>query len=307
MKKFRNFAFFTTIATYFLIFIGGLVRVSGAGLGCPDWPKCFDSWIPPTSIDQVPPEMVGQFNMTLAWIEYINRLSGMTVGLFILATAIWAIAKYRDHKKIYIPASAAAVLTALQGYQGSVVVSSLLEPVIITVHMLLAILIVSLLIYTTAQAYYLENQVSVIYGKIPKSISKQVGVLYIVSLIQLLLGTQIRSSIEHITREFPNLESGEWLGKVGMINHIHMGLGILLVLFAWIVGFSILKYKEQFSGFIRASALIAMLVITIQLILGMIFITFDLVPIAQVAHMWMASIFVGLVLLLYVTAKELQE
>ena len=77
------------VFTYLLIFIGGLVRVSGAGMGCPDWPKCFGRWIPPTSLSQLPdyidPE---KFNLVLAWVEYLNRLFGALVGLIILITFI---------------------------------------------------------------------------------------------------------------------------------------------------------------------------------------------------------------------------
>ena len=73
MKLFQFFAYLSTGMTYLLIFIGGLVRVSGAGMGCPDWPKCFDRWIPPTNIDQLPEHIdPSKFNIVLAWIEYSN-------------------------------------------------------------------------------------------------------------------------------------------------------------------------------------------------------------------------------------------
>ena len=97
---FKKFALASTTATYLLIFIGGLVRVSGAGLGCPDWPKCFGRWIPPLSYNQIPVGFdVSNFNLTLAWIEYINRLAGMITGLLILITALLAIKNFRRTKQ----------------------------------------------------------------------------------------------------------------------------------------------------------------------------------------------------------------
>ncbi|HEX4914405.1 MAG TPA: COX15/CtaA family protein, partial [Vicinamibacterales bacterium] len=89
LTSFQRLALWTTAATYFLILVGGLVRASGAGLGCPDWPRCFGSWIPPASAAALPPQFdISQFNPTLMWTEYLNRLLGVIVGLLILATTI---------------------------------------------------------------------------------------------------------------------------------------------------------------------------------------------------------------------------
>ena len=119
MKSFRRLAFFSTIATYLLIFVGGLVRVSGAGLGCPDWPKCYGRWFPPLSVNDLPPD-IGATSLTvvLSWIEYINRLVGVSVGFLILAVAIMALVRYRKLPKILWPSLLAAVLVAYQGWQG---------------------------------------------------------------------------------------------------------------------------------------------------------------------------------------------
>ena len=85
LTSFQRLALWTTAITYLLILVGGLVRASGAGLGCPDWPRCFGSWIPPAAAANLPPEFdPSQFNPTLMWTEYLNRLLGVTVGFSIL-------------------------------------------------------------------------------------------------------------------------------------------------------------------------------------------------------------------------------
>ena len=101
MKLFQFFAYLSTGMTYLLIFIGGLVRVSGAGMGCPDWPKCFDRWIPPTNIDQLPEHIdPSKFNIVLAWIEYSNRLFGALVGLTITLTMLLMFKYYSNETRI---------------------------------------------------------------------------------------------------------------------------------------------------------------------------------------------------------------
>ena len=87
MNKIRYSLLASIAFTYSLILIGGFVRVSGAGMGCPDWPKCFDRWYPPLSISQIPSHIdPSLFNITLAWTEYFNRLFGMLTGIIIFST-----------------------------------------------------------------------------------------------------------------------------------------------------------------------------------------------------------------------------
>src|ERR687896_2497152 len=153
LTSFQKLALWTTGATYFLILVGGLVRASGAGLGCPDWPRCFGSWIPPASAADLPAQFdVSQFNPTLMWTEYLNRLLGVTVGFLILATTISAWRNHRHEPRIVWTTTIALLLTGFQGWLGGRVVAHELAAWIVTVHMIVALVIVQMLLYVTVKA-----------------------------------------------------------------------------------------------------------------------------------------------------------
>src|SRR5690606_14868972 len=119
LTPFQRLALSTTAITYLLILVGGLVRASGAGLGCPDWPRCFGSWVPPLSAADLPAQFdQSQFNPTLMWTEYLNRLLGVAVGFMILATTISAWRHHRREPRILWSTVAALLLTGYQGWLG---------------------------------------------------------------------------------------------------------------------------------------------------------------------------------------------
>ncbi len=304
MKLFQRFALISTIGTYVVIFIGGLVRVSGAGLGCPDWPQCFGRWIPPTSIDQLPAHIdPSRFNFVLAWIEYLNRVSGMMLGLVILTTALIAITKHRDKRTLLFGSMAAAVLVALLGLQGRMVIISELEPMIVTVHMLLAQVLGSLLIFVTYKAYHYNKPLKV---EIPKATGKWVFSLWLIGVIQVVFGTQIRSKLEMIAEQFPLLSDSEWLKKVGMLNHLHMTIGFVLAILTTIICWRIfINQKEQ--NLIKISSLLVIVAITVQLVLGIVFISVGMAELVRVFHLWIASIYLGLLFLIFTAIKSVRK
>lgn len=297
MRSFQKFTLLTVFFVYLVIFAGGLVRVTGAGLGCPDWPKCFGRWIPPTSFEQLPPDIdPAQFNITLAWIEYTNRLVGMIVGLLIAAAAVWAILKFRKYKRIVWGTVVAALLVAFQGWYGSVVVSSELDQTIVTVHYFLAVLIAGVLIFIYTQVYGIENK-NIPAAQFPPDIRWWTMGLFLLALLQMLLGSQIRAVVEQLAQNLPLLSDSERLAQVGVINHLHLALGLTLAAAIWIFGLRIRRNLDIIPNLIKIGAAGSAILAAVQIILGLVFIVFGLVPLAQLFHLCIASVIMGLLIM----------
>ena len=84
LLRYRRIAIITLVAVFFLILVGGCVRASCAGMGCPDWPTCFGQWIPPTHESQLPSNYQDiyadlgyaetRFNVLKTWTEYLSLI-----------------------------------------------------------------------------------------------------------------------------------------------------------------------------------------------------------------------------------------
>jgi len=307
MRLFSKFTLFATVCIYLVIFAGGLVRVTGAGLGCPDWPKCFGRWIPPTSIEQLPPEIdPAQFNITLAWIEYFNRLVGMIVGFLIAAIAVWSIVKFRKYKRIVWASIAAAVLVAFQGWHGSVVVASELDQSIVSVHYFLALLIAAVMIFIYSQAHNFEHGDNS-PAHIPKDIRWWGIGLFLLAFLQIFLGTEIRAIVEELAVTFPLLTSKERLTSVGLVNHLHLALGLTLTAAILTFGLRVRKDLTIMPGLLKTGAAGAAVLVLMQILLGMTFIVWELVPLVQLFHLCIASIILGMTVLILSSTFDLKE
>ncbi len=322
-RTLRRLSLLATVATYILIFAGGLVRVSGAGMGCPDWPKCYGMWIPPTDVSELKPQYdPAAFNATLTWIEYINRLMGVLVGLIIFATLVYAAARFLRTPKLFLPALAATLLVAFQGWLGKVVVKTDLNPFIVTLHLSLALIIVSILIYLTLQAYSTERpqnhrQMQSNYGeqaqKAAQNIEKaqvlQVVGLWLFAMMQLMLGTQVREKLEWLSRNFPLFTEAEWLVEVGWIGKLHGATGVLLAVLTWIVGYKLLSAERQPSTLARNCILAMMGLALAEVVVGFSLVWIGIPALMQVFHQWIASLYIGLsfALTVWLSLTEAQE
>ena len=305
MKAFRRLALWTTAATYFLVFAGGLVRVSGAGLGCPDWPKCFGRWIPPTSLSQLPPGIdPSAFNVTLAWIEYFNRLAGMTVGLLILGVAILAIRHFRKNPRVLYPSLAAALLVAYQGWQGSNVVASGLEPFIVTIHMVTALVIASLMIYATVESYSASDSGASAPPDFPGYTRRLMVGLWVATVVQIIFGSQVRQGLEVAARQLPQSTPQEWFARVGTLKDLHLMLGVLVALLTLYEGMAVLRSEGGRQPIVRQTIWAMLLLVFLQAGLGLVLLVTGLPAVTDLFHLWFAALYVGLLLVLLTVVRR---
>jgi len=340
--RFQKYSLITIVLLFILILAGAVVRSSGSGMGCPDWPKCFGQYIPPTSVNQLPKDykqkyvaermeknqkfaktidMFGygdlarriredksilipeEFNAAKTWTEYINRLIGEISGLFFVLVAIFSFSYRHENKLIPFLSVLNVLLVGFQAWLGSIVVSTNLVSGIVTLHMLLALAILAILIGT----YHMAKT----YGKHKLNSSPITHVVMVltlvISIVQIVFGTEVREKIDAVSAHLQGGYREEWISNAGAIFVQHRDIAIL-VLMANIVLYALIR-----NGFSRHSnqqqvMSFVFLMIMLQIVAGIALSYWSLPPFAQASHILLASLIFGgqfyLMLNLYTSAKK---
>ena len=302
---FRRLGILTIFAVYCVILAGGIVRASGAGMGCPDWPTCFGQWIPPTEESQLPPnyhEIYAQrgyentqFNPVKTWTEYANRLVGVTIGFLIFLTA-WSSRIYlKSDKPIFYLSLGSFFLVGFQGWLGSSVVASNLKPVMITLHMLLALVIVALLIYTIARSQR-EFLSRIDTRMLPDKFKTVLIAAMVMTLLQVAMGTQVREAVDFIARS--QIERQYWRDDFPIIFYIHRSFSsIILFTNGWLV-WKLYRSVDKKSLLFSAGLALAALVIT-AILAGVSLDRLGVPALVQPLHLLMANLIFGVQFFLY--------
>ena len=141
---FRRLAVVTALFAYLQIALGGLVRVSGSGLGCPDWPLCNGRPYPPANVHSI--------------IEYSHRAVGSVTGVLIIATVVMAWIAFRKRRPLVAWLGAASLIGVVgEGILGGIVVAKELSPWLVVVHLGLAMMILGFLVATAVAAMPASN------------------------------------------------------------------------------------------------------------------------------------------------------
>ena len=331
IRSFRRFSLLTVLAVYFLILVGGVVRSTGSGMGCPDWPKCFGSWIPPTHVDQLPTNyqeiysakrveknlrfvdmlyslgfdqkaeeikndksilVEEEFNATKTWIEYVNRLLGAIIGLLIIGTFVYSIRLWQMDKGVVILSFLNILLVIFQGWIGSIVVSTNLLHWMISIHMFLALLLVCLLLYVYYRSYRLGVAIKKNTDK-PNTHYWILIISFVLMNIQVFLGTQVREQVDLVASRFGNMFRGEWVDHLGMFFLIHRSYSLLLLGIHLVFVYMVYQYAYLHSK-MRSWSQILIGIILLEIISGMAMSYFGIPAFLQPVHLLLASLIIGL-------------
>lgn len=321
---FRKVAKISLVLVYLVIVAGAVVRMTGSGMGCPDWPKCFGYYIPPTELTeiqwqpnrafekgqviiyretlQVSKESFtttdafnaanwelytkhdyAEFNPWHTWIEYINRLLGALAGLATLILAIISLKFWKKKKRIPVLSWLVVVGMVFQAWLGATVVYSVLEPAKITVHMLMALVIVAMILYVI----YLANSENkrIKYDKLVLRISI---VALVMTLVQIAMGTQVRQFVDDQIDIFGYAAKDKWLQDPELLFYVHRSFSILIILINSFLAYRITKHD---LGHFKVYWVLFLLLVEVFTGVAMNYLDFPFA--SQPLHLVLASILFG--------------
>jgi len=325
--NFRRIAKISLVLVYLVIIAGAVVRMTGSGMGCPDWPKCFGYYIPPTDISELQwhptAEIIkgqiiivdeelrvakenfrattsydknnwepytkheyAEFNATHTWIEYINRLLGALAGLATFVLAILSLRFWKSDKPLTLISWLTVFAMGFQGWLGATVVYSVLEPAKITIHMIMALVIVALLIYLVFKSE--ENNTTNTTFKYKDKLGAYVTLALLLTLIQIALGTQVRQFVDEQIDIVGYASKDLWLQNPTVQFYIHRTFSILVVLLNIYLAFLI---KNGKLGFKKINWII--LLIGIEVLTGILMFYMDFPFSTQPLHLVLAAILFG--------------
>lgn len=357
VRRFRFWSVLTVSSIYLLILVGGVVRATGSGMGCPDWPKCFGQWVPPTEASQLPADykqvytaqrvaknqklartlaslgfrqvaseifahptqyIETDFNATKTWIEYVNRLLGALIGIFVFATAAVALPYLKRDQPIFWLAVASWLLTGVQGWLGSLVVSTNLLPIMVTIHMGLALLIVALLLYAAHRARWHQQELvltqqielETLGGDVDEELAATTGLRWMLWLaitltfIQIIMGTQVREQIDQIAAAAGYAQRATWIDQLGSIFEAHRTLSALVVLTNVYVGYQLWQLQVQA---IRRLVIATWGMIGLEIAVGITLAYWALPAFMQPVHLTLATLLFGAQFLTLLAVRRLSR
>ncbi|HET6713136.1 MAG TPA: heme o synthase [Actinomycetota bacterium] len=296
MTRFQKLAIATTVTTLTLIVWGGVVRTTGSGDGCPDWPTCFGSWVPRWEYHTL--------------IEYVHRLLGVVSGLLAVALAVVGVVELvraRRGRPSSAPRGAVWMAVALvplfgvQGALGGAVVNSALDPAVVTLHFGLAMIVLGVLVAATTLAFEGDERAG------DRGYARVAVVAATATFALLLVGTYVRAEGAGLAfRDWP-LMDGRLVPPFGTRGAAEMfAHRVLAILVAALVLWLTVRartMRERSDRLVRLSTLAGLLFVG-QIAVGGINVLTELSTWSRALHVAMSAAIWATVVAIAVVARR---
>lgn len=323
-QNFRRLAKISLVLVYLVITAGAIVRMTGSGMGCPDWPKCFGYYIPPTERTELEwkPDReykkgqviirgeslwvangdfnsaiefkeenwekytkhdYAEFNAFHTWTEFINRLLGALAGLAVFLMALASISYWYLNKSITLVSIIAVLAMGFQAWLGATVVYSVLEPVKITLHMSMALVIVGLLLFLIFKSRRTPGM-----QKYHRLTSTLIAIALILSIAQIVLGTQVRQFVDERIDLLGEGLKNSWLQDPSISFYVHRSFSIIVLLVN--ISLAYLIYKNRL-GMKKINWIVV--IIAAEVLTGMAMYYLDFPFGSQPIHLILAALLFG--------------
>ena len=288
MSAVKKWVFATFILTFLVIIAGGIVRTTQSGMGCPDWPKCFGLWIPPTNASQLPPDFEKflkaqdidhTFNVYHTWIEYINRLLGALLGLFAVIQFALLFFKRNSNRSSFNLSIAFLTGVILTGLFGAIVVKLNLAHVSISVHLFFAIVLAQIQL-----ALLMSTRGKLFKKTTGTKMRKAVLFLLLIIFTQSILGTMVRMYIDDISSALHFEQREAWLAKIPLAFIIHRSFSWIVLISVFYANWYCRKVPVLANPLKKLTGIILLSVVT-----GIVLYYLDMPAIAQPLHLFLAS------------------
>ena len=313
MTRFQKLATGALVSVLVLMFVGAIVRVTGAGMGCPDWPTCWGCLIPPTKVEQVDfsklpiekfqakakrmgrdPRTITvetlrqEFNPRHVWTEFLNRLSSLPVGFFSLATFIAAFWQREKRPLVFWMSFTSLVVVFLNAWMGARVVYSGLTPAVLTTHLALAMSLLGTLAYCAWRGT--DHVWRIRMDEAPLGRLRCVVTAWLLVVgAEGILGSQVREMTDELAKAHLNVARASWAheleGSWTYLVHRSFSWAVLaLAMGAWGM-----TKRHRIGGAGRVEKVVLRIVIS-QMVLGIVMAQVHIYSWVQVLHVGLAAI-----------------
>lgn len=212
---FQKLNWVVVFMTFDLIVFGAFTRLTDSGLGCPDWPGCYGTSTPFHALGDIQQAEsalpTGPVTVMKAWIEMIHRYLAMTVGALILLQVGIAFSKLKSIGRIpFIASLGLLLLVCVQGAFGAWTVTLKLQPIIVTIHLMLALVLFACLT-AYAQQTWEEASSSVRTLRIRPLPALFIVVSLLILFMQVFLGAWVSTNYAVLAcPDFPTCLGSAW-------------------------------------------------------------------------------------------------